>query len=235
MGLGEELFSPRALAVSQAVYWFEGHHGSGYFVHPRHYLFLYMNTYRLRLGSGSPRRRELLQQLGWKFDVVKIHCHEDHPADLLGGDIAAHLALKKSLAFQDPLAKDEVLLTADTVVWLEGKHLAKPDSLEEAKQMLRALSGKTHEVITGFCVRTQELTEVVTETTKVHFSHLSEEVIRHYVETYQPLDKAGAYGIQEWIGLVGIQKIEGCYFNVVGLPVHLLVQTFHRLQLPLSP
>lgn len=193
-----------------------------------------MNNYRLLLGSGSPRRKELLQQLGWKFEVVKIACEEDHPAELEGAEIARHLALKKSMAFQRPLAENEVLLTADTVVWLEGKHLAKPETHEEAVQMLNALSGKQHEVITGICLRTASFTEVLAETTQVHFSELREEDIHYYVQEYQPLDKAGAYGIQEWIGLVGIQKIEGCYFNVVGLPVHLLVSTFRRLHLPLS-
>lgn len=193
-----------------------------------------MNNYRLLLGSGSPRRKELLQQLGWKFEVVKIGCDEDHPAELQGAEIATHLALKKSKAFQQPLAENDVLLTADTVVWLEGKHLAKPETHEEAVQMLTALSGKKHEVITGICLRTASFTEVLAETTQVHFSELSEEDIHYYVKEYQPLDKAGAYGIQEWIGLVGIQRIEGCYFNVVGLPVHLLVSTFRRLHLPLS-
>lgn len=182
-----------------------------------------MKTYQLLLGSGSPRRRDLIESLGWSFERVSIHCAEDHPEILQGAEIACYLAQKKSMAYAEELGQNELLLTADTVVWYDGVHLAKPENRQEAISMLFRLSGSIHEVITGVAIRTAENIKVFSETTRVHFCPLKDEQIEFYVDHYQPFDKAGAYGIQEWIGMVGIPRIEGCYFNVVGLPVQRLV------------
>ena len=133
------------------------------------------------------------------------------------------MAKKKSMAYSGQLGPDELLLTADTVVWHQGLHLAKPEDRQEAISMLGRLSGSIHEVITGVAIRTAENIKVFSETTRVHFCPLKDEQIEFYVDHYRPFDKAGAYGIQEWIGMTGIPKIEGCYFNVVGLPVQRLV------------
>lgn len=187
-----------------------------------------MKTYRLLLGSGSPRRRELIESLGWSFQKVSIHCAEDHPDAIQREEIASYLAKKKSLAYSAQLGPDELLLTADTVVWHQGLHLAKPEDRQEAISMLGRLSGNIHEVITGVALRTAENIKVFSETTRVHFCPLKDEQIEFYVDHYRPFDKAGAYGIQEWIGMTGIPKIEGCYFNVVGLPVQRLVTEIDR-------
>lgn len=178
---------------------------------------------KLLLGSGSPRRKEIIETLNFPFKRVSIDCEEDHPTHLDGEEIALFLAEKKSLAYSEELEADEVLLTADTVVWKDGVHLAKPHDRAEAISMLKDLSGSSHQVITGVGLRTSDNLHVFAETTQVVFRELSEKEIDFYVDNYQPFDKAGAYGIQEWIGMIGIQQIKGCYFNVVGLPCQRLV------------
>jgi septum formation protein len=171
------------------------------------------------LGSGSPRRKELLTQLGYSFQVRKANTDEIAPSHYNGSETAVFLAIQKADALKPTLQQDELLITADTEVWKDNIRFGKPDSIESAKEMLRSLSGESHDVITGICVCDQKKTISLSVTTKVFFKTLSEEEIDHYTQVYQPLDKAGAYGIQEWIGLIGIEKIEGSYFNVVGLPV----------------
>jgi septum formation protein len=178
--------------------------------------------YQVILGSHSPRRRELLKMLDIPFTAVSLNADENFPADLQAEEIAEYLAEKKSILYT--LKENELLITADTIVWIDNKVLNKPNNIQEAKSMLRHLSGKMHSVYTGVCIRTIHHTFIFSDESKVYFKQLSEEEISYYVSKCEPLDKAGAYGVQEWIGAVGIYKIEGSYFNVMGLPVHLVYQ-----------
>ena len=182
-----------------------------------------LEGYRLVLASNSPRRRELLQQLGLPFTVRTLPgIDESYPGSLQGGDIPMYISRKKAEAYRPFLSADEVLLTADTVVWLDGEVYGKPANGEEACRMLRRLSGRTHQVYTGVCLTSLEKQLCFCDESQVTFAPLSDEEIRWYVDHDKPLDKAGAYGIQEWIGLVGVEKLEGSYFNVMGLPVQQL-------------
>lgn len=175
--------------------------------------------FQLILGSKSPRRQELLAGLGFDFEVRTKDTQEDFPNSLAAKEVPAYLAEVKALALINELSKGEVLITSDTIVLLEDEILGKPISPEDAKQMLQKLSGKLHEVITGVHLRSLEKHVSFSVSTKVFFKPLTAGIINFYVENYKPFDKAGAYGIQEWIGFVGIERIEGSYFNVVGLPV----------------
>ncbi len=185
---------------------------------------------KIVLGSQSPRRRELLAGLDVDFRVVAIDADEHYPEGLTGGDIPYYISRAKAEAYGESLAEDEVLLTADTIVWVpgegekEGVMLGKPRDEEEARAMLRLLSGRMHEVYTGVTLRTREGMQTIVDKTEVWFRVLAEEEIDYYVEKYKPLDKAGAYGVQEWIGYVGVTKIVGSYFNVMGLPVDKVCQ-----------
>jgi septum formation protein len=172
----------------------------------------------LILASGSPRRQQLLRDLGLAFDVVVRPVSEEIPAGLSPAAVAEHLALHKSGAYVD-LAVDHVVVTADTIVSLKGQLLEKPRDAGDAVRMLKLLSGNVNQVISGVCIRHQGHVVVFHEVTLVTFRELADWEIEYYVEAYRPLDKAGAYGIQEWIGMVGISGIEGDYYNVVGLPV----------------
>ncbi|CAN5921764.1 Maf-like protein [soil metagenome] len=174
----------------------------------------------LILASNSPRRQELLRQLGLTFRVWVKPVEEDYPEDLHRGQIALFLASRKAAAYEAELQPDETLITADTIVCLDELVLNKPADYEEACRMLRLLSGQSHDVITGVCLHSPGQTSTFFETTRVSFKPLSPAEIHHYVSTFRPYDKAGSYGIQEWIGMIGIEKIEGSYFNVMGLPVH---------------
>jgi septum formation protein len=188
-----------------------------------------MNLLRpLLLASNSPRRKELLTGLGLKFDVHVKDVEEDYPSELKRDEIAEFLASHKADQYFEDL-KDHILLTADTIVCLGDKVLNKPRNYQEAYDMLRTLSGTSHEVITGVCILTRDIKDVFHDTTKVYFKELSHEEIDYYITTYKPYDKAGAYGIQEWIGKIGIERIEGSYFNVVGLPVQKLYQQLINL------
>ncbi|MGM9760538.1 MAG: Maf-like protein [Parabacteroides sp.] len=179
--------------------------------------------YRLVLGSQSPRRRELLAGLDLPFEVRDVQgVEEDYPATLPGEEVPQYLARKKARAFLPHLAADELLITADTIVWVEGEVLGKPHGREEAIHMLRQLAGRAHQVITGVCLTTHERQHAFSTVTTVRFAPLSPEEIDYYVDTYRPFDKAGAYGIQEWIGYVGVESIEGSFYNVMGLPVQRL-------------
>lgn len=177
--------------------------------------------YRLILGSKSPRRQELLGSLDFPFRVEVRSVDETFPPNLPVEKLAEFIAEKKAEAFTD-LERDELVITSDTVVVCNGIALAKPANAEEAKGMLRMLSGKTHQVITGVCLKTPEDQRSFSETTHVQFDELSEEEIDYYIEKYRPFDKAGSYGIQEWIGMIGIKGIEGDYYNVMGLPLNRL-------------
>jgi septum formation protein len=175
--------------------------------------------FQLVLGSKSPRRQELLAGMGFDFEVRTKDTDEDFPDSLAPKEVPAYLAEVKAVALVNELKLGEVLITSDTIVLLENEILGKPTSPENAKQMLQKLAGKSHEVITGVHLRNLEKNVSFSVSTKVFFKPLTVEIIDFYLENYKPFDKAGAYGIQEWIGFVGIERIEGSYFNVVGLPV----------------
>jgi len=178
------------------------------------------DRYHIILASNSPRRKELLAGLDIPFDVRVIDgIDESFPHDLLTKDIAGYIAKKKADAYQQTMAADELIITADTIVILGQKVMGKPKDAAEAVRMLQELSGHTHQVITGVCLTTKEKQVSFSVETDVTFKTLTDEEIRYYVEHYRPFDKAGAYGIQEWIGHVGVTGMNGSYFNVMGLPV----------------
>lgn len=172
----------------------------------------------LILASNSPRRQELLKAAGFTFKVRTKDVDESYPPDIPLQEVAKFLAQKKAEAYQQDI-ENEVIITADTIVKLKEEILVKPRDAEEATKMLRALSGTDHEVITGVCIADRNMQVSLDDTTKVYFKTLTTKEIEYYIKHYQPFDKAGAYGIQEWIGMIGIKKIIGSYFNVVGLPV----------------
>lgn len=189
-------------------------------------------TSKIILASNSPRRKELLTSLGLDFTVRVKEVDENFPATLQRQEVAEYLAGKKAAAYLPELQEEEVLITADTIVCLHNKVLNKPVDLPEAHTMLRALSGKAHEVYTGVCLLSTRKRVIFYDVTRVYFKELSDAEITWYVHKYQPLDKAGAYGAQDWIGMVAIQKLEGSFYNVMGLPVHKLyteLQSFREL------
>ena len=182
-----------------------------------------LKNYRLILASASPRRRELLADCDLEFTLAeKFECEECYPADLSADKVAEYLSQLKSNAYPHALGEKDILLTADTVVILGDKILGKPHSEEEAFEMISSLSGATHKVVTGVTLRTATQTISFSAESSVSFRALDTEEVRYYVEKYRPLDKAGAYGIQEWIGYIGIEGIEGSFYNVMGLPVQKL-------------
>ncbi|MFY8098191.1 Maf-like protein [Flavobacterium sp.] len=174
------------------------------------------------LASGSPRRQQFLRDLDLDFEIRLKEIEEVFPENLNAHEITNYLAELKANAFSDELTENDILITSDTIVWLENKALGKPKNAEDAFVMIQEMSGKAHEVITSVCIKTLERSVTFYETTKVFFLNLTDSEIKYYINLYQPFDKAGSYGIQEWIGLVGIEKIEGSYANVVGLPTHRL-------------
>lgn len=175
-----------------------------------------LKNYKLILASTSPRRQQFFRDLNLDFEIRLKEVEEVYPEHLKAGEVTDYLARLKAEAFE--LKPNEILVTSDTIVWLDQKVLGKPVDYEDAFVVLQQLSGKTHQVITSVCLKSSEKTQVFNTVTKVTFSELTPEMIRFYLDNYKPFDKAGAYGIQEWIGLVGIEKIEGSYTNVVGLP-----------------
>ena len=186
-----------------------------------------VKDYRLILASHSPRRKMLLEGLDLPFEVlVKKGIDESYPDDLEMKEIPEFLAKKKSEHYTDLLNDKTVIITADTIVWHKNKVIEKPVDVEDAKKIIALLSADTHTVVTGVCLRTGGMTRVFHSVSQVHFSKLSMHEIDYYIEKYQPFDKAGAYGIQEWIGYIGIEKIEGSFYNVMGLPVQKL---YHEL------
>lgn len=179
------------------------------------------------LASGSPRRQQFFRDLGLDFEVRLKKTKEVYPHHLLHYQISDYLAELKSLPFMEELKAHEILVTSDTIVWHKSKALGKPKSSDEAFEMLSSLSNETHEVITSVCIRTKKFQKTVNAVTKVTFKAFTDKELWHYIKTYSPLDKAGAYGIQEWIGQIGVTSIEGSFFNVVGMPTHLVYETLN--------
>lgn len=190
----------------------------------------------LILASSSPRRQYLMKEAGFQFRIEKPDVEESWPADLPIHHVARYLAEKKAEYFR-PSMKNEVIVAADTVVIIDDTIVNKPEDRAEAIRMLTALSGRTHIVMTGVCIISREREESFEDTTLVTFQDLTQDEIAHYVDNFRPYDKAGAYGAQDWIGMVAIQKIEGSYFNVMGLPIHLVYQHlkgWQRTEQPVS-
>ncbi len=175
--------------------------------------------YKLVLGSASPRRQELLKSLGFEFTTKPINANEDFSPELKAQQIPIYLAEKKANAYPEQLKENELLITSDTIVWCEGKVLNKPANFEEGKKMLELLSGKMHEVFTAVCLKSKNKQITFYDASKVYFKKLKTEEIEYYLNNYSPYDKAGGYGVQDWIGYIGIDKIEGSFYNVMGLPV----------------
>jgi septum formation protein len=174
--------------------------------------------YRIILASGSPRRQQFFKDLDLDFEIRLKEIEEVFPNTLKGEEITNYLSILKANAFEGELQDNDLLITSDTIVWHKNCPLGKPKDAQEAFEILKSLSNNTHEVITSVCFKTINKTEVIAETTKVTFNALSDEAIHYYLDNYQPFDKAGAYGIQEWIGFIGVSKIEGSYTNVMGMP-----------------
>ncbi len=185
------------------------------------------NPKQIILASQSPRRQQLLQQAEVAFEVLTVHTEELFPDTMPVAEVPAFLALEKAMAVKETLTQDAIIIAADTVVVLDNRIIGKPADEEMAVQTLLALSGQTHTVITGVAMLNGAETHTFSDVTRVHFHPLTEAQIRYYVSHYKPYDKAGAYAIQEWIGVVGIKGIEGCFYNVMGLPVS---KVLHQLQ-----
>ena len=182
-----------------------------------------LEKYKVILASGSPRRRELMAGLGVNYEVrILPDVDESYPDTLQGEVIPLYIAKEKADAYIPMMQPDELIITADTIVWLDGKVLGKPRDREDALQMLRTMSGRTHEVFTGVCITTTDWQRSFTAQTEVRFATLSEDEIIYYVDNFKPMDKAGAYGVQEWIGFIGVENISGSYYNIMGLPVQKL-------------
>jgi len=179
------------------------------------------NDYQIILASNSPRRKQFLTDLGLAFTIKPANVNEEYPSQLKGKDIALYIAQQKASVFNN-LDANELIITCDTIVWIDDVALGKPENSEDAKQMLQQLSGKTHEVISAVCIKSNPKEHLFYDVTEVTFNTLNSLDIDYYVDTFKPFDKAGSYGIQEWIGLIGIEKINGSYTNVVGMPMEKL-------------
>ena len=184
-----------------------------------------LKAYHLILASGSPRRQQFFKDLDLDFEIRLKPVVEEYPHRLKHFEISDYLAQLKSLPFKAELKSNDILITSDTIVWHQEKAIGKPRNAEDAFEILKSLSGSTHEVITSVCFTTADSQKTVSDVTKVTFKSLSDEEIRYYLNHFEPYDKAGSYGIQDWIGYIGVKSIEGSYFNVMGLPVHLVYQT----------
>ena len=187
------------------------------------------NQKNIILASASPRRHELFKELGVKFSIKVKEVEETYNPDLKEDEITNYLCKLKADAFTNEILENDIIITADTIVWHNNKALEKPKNAEDAIKMLQELSGKKHKVFSSFCIKTKKSENIISDVTLVSFKKLSLKEIEFYVENYQPFDKAGAYGIQEWIGLIGVTHIEGSYFNVMGLPVHKLYEELMKL------
>lgn len=182
-----------------------------------------INEFDIVLASKSPRRQQLLTDIGLKFRIINhLDMEEVYPSVLRREEIPLYLAKAKASFYESFLEENTLLITADTIVWLENEVIGKPDNAEDAVHMLARLSGNMHEVFTGVCLKTINSEKLFFASSKVYFRKISDEEIRYYVDRYKPFDKAGAYGVQEWIGYVGVERIEGSYYNVMGLPVQKL-------------
>ena len=187
-----------------------------------------LKAYNVILASGSPRRHQFFKDLDIDFSIQLKEIEEIYPKELKAAEITDFLAELKSKAFRD-LKEEDLLITSDTIVWFEEKALGKPKDAKEAFTMLKALSNKKHQVITSVSLKSTVFQKIINDITTVSFKELTDEEIHYYIDKYKPFDKAGGYGIQEWIGFIGIDKIEGSYFNVVGLPVHKLYKELMTL------
>ena len=186
-----------------------------------------LNDKQIILGSGSPRRKFFLEELGLDFEIRLKEVEENFPKTLVGSEITDYLATLKSKPFLKELKDNDVLITADTIVWLNNRAIGKPKDSSDSKAMLQTLSGKTHKVISSIALTTNKKTYLINDSTNVTFKSLSSSEINYYIDRFKPFDKAGSYGIQEWIGYIGIKKIDGSYFNVMGFPV----QKFYELMM----
>lgn len=190
-----------------------------------------IKDYKVILASASPRRHELLKGLDVEFSVKKLpDVEETFPVELQAGDVPLYLSKKKADAYRPIMNDDELVITADTIVWLDGKVLGKPADVEEARRMLHNMSGKRHAVFTGVTITTKSEQRSFVAQSNVAFAVLTEEEVEYYIEKYKPMDKAGAYGAQEWIGYIGMENIEGSYFNVMGLPVQRLYSELKKIK-----
>jgi septum formation protein len=187
-----------------------------------------LKNHHVILASGSPRRQLFFKELGIDFEIRLKPVKEEFPLRLRHFEISDYLSQLKALPFKDGLNINDILITSDTIVWHNNQALGKPLNHEEAFQMLKSLSNTTHDVITSVCFTTKTTQKTINDITKVTFKELTDDEVDYYIESCKPFDKAGAYGIQEWIGQIGVTKIEGSYFNVMGLPVHLVYQTLLR-------
>lgn len=187
-----------------------------------------LRKFKIILGSASPRRLELMKGIDLEFEVRVMDVEENYPANLTGVGIPMFLAEKKARAFDAVIEDDHMIITADTVVILEGNIMGKPYNKEAAIRMLQKLSGKTHQVVTGVCIATKERRKTFYVASEVRFTTLTHDEISYYVDKYKPYDKAGSYGIQEWIGYIGVEHITGSYFNVMGLPIQRLYRELKR-------
>lgn len=186
--------------------------------------------YKVILASASPRRQELLKGLGVEYAVKLLpDLDESFPDHLKGEDIPIHIARNKAEAYKADIQPKELIITADTIVWLDGEVLGKPRDEKDAKEILSKLSGKTHQVITGVCLTTSDWQKSFAAVTDVTFAVLTEDEIAYYIANYRPMDKAGAYGVQEWIGFIGVTAIQGSYYNVMGLPIQRLYTELSKL------
>ena len=183
---------------------------------------------KIILGSNSPRRKQLLQDAGINFEIRAFPTNENYPTKLKGSEITEYLVKKKSKEFKR-VKDDEIIITADTIVWAQNEHLGKPNNITEAKKFLEKLSNMKHEVITSVCFTEKEKQTILSESTFVFFKKLSISEINYYLNNFDFLDKAGAYGIQDWIGNIGVKRIEGSYTNVVGLPVCQVIDVLQKL------
>ena len=188
-----------------------------------------LSNYEIILASQSPRRIKFFNELDIKFRSIKLDFDESYPNNLSAEQITDFIANKKASYYSELLNKSTIVITSDTIVWLNGKAIGKPKNNKNAKEILLTLSGKTHKVITSFCIKTLESKKIINETTEVTFKHLTEKEIDFYISNNKVLDKAGAYGIQDWIGYIGIININGTYNNVMGLPTHLLYKELMNL------
>ena len=188
-----------------------------------------LKKYILILASGSPRRQQFFKDLDLDFEIRLKEIEEIYPQELKAHEITNYLAELKASAYEGELNPNEILITSDTIVWHNDKALGKPKDEQDAFEILKSLSNATHEVITSVCFKTNEKVEILHEITKVTFNELSEESIRYYLENYKPYDKAGSYGIQEWIGFIGVSKIEGSYANVMGMPTDKVYEYLNNL------
>lgn len=186
---------------------------------------LELNNHKIILASGSPRRQQFFKDLGLEVEIRLKPVVEEFPSRLMHFEISDYLAQLKAIPFKESLKSNEILITSDTIVWHKNKALGKPKDANEAFHMIKSMSNTIHEVITSICFTTTTSEKTVNSVTKVTFKELSDDEIHYYVDTFKPFDKAGAYGIQEWIGLIGVTRIEGSYFNVMGLPTHLVYKT----------